>query len=448
MTYQAKCSLRGRFAAALSILVIAALVLLPMSIVPTHAAELRAQPILLALAAEQPDATLSVIVQKTGPAGMEQLVASLGGTVTRDLSIINSFAADMPAHALPALAAANGVRWVSLDAPLQKASCDQCIDTSDLENTYVQTIGADRLWNTAPYLQGQGVGVAVVDSGIDESADLSQTVGRRQTSRITASVKIMRGTTIEDDYGHGTHIAGIIGGNGAGSDGERIGVAPRVNLINVKVSDNKGVGSISNVIEGLQWVNNHRHDYNIQVVNLSLHSSEVESYRTSPLDAAVEVLWFNRIVVVVAAGNSAKNGVLYPPANDPFVITVGATDDKGTASTADDVVVSFSSYGRTESGFNKPDLVAPGTNIVSLLADRNAVLPKAHPDHIVNGDSRSDADYFRMSGTSMSSAVTAGAAALLLQSNPRLTPDQVKSRLMTTGAASGGQWRGDPVRST
>ena len=121
---------------------------------------------------------------------------------------------------------------------------------------------------------------------------------------------------------------------------------------------------------------------------------------------------------------------MYPPANDPFVITVGATNDQGTTNPADDQVASFSAYGTTEDGFTKPDVVAPGMNIVSLLASPHAALAQAHPDHIVPPGS-----YFRMSGTSMSAPVTAGAAALLLQGNPKLNPDQVKYQLISTAYA-------------
>jgi serine protease AprX len=400
----------------------------------------RAQPILLQMVNERPDETVSVIVQKlvkdTSPSlrqgsghSVEDLVARMGGVVTKDLHIINAFAAELPLKAVPKLARTDGVRWVSLDAPVVQAGkpggCQECIDTSNLLSYYVQAIEADQLWNESPYLQGQGITVAVVDSGVALHDDLNETAERKSDTRIVASYK---GPV--DGYGHGTHVAGIIGGNGTRSDGGYIGVAARVSLVNVKVTDSRGGGSTSDVVAGLQWVYDHKDEYNIRVVNISLNSSVAESYHTSPLDAALEVLWFNRMVVVVSAGNNATNGYLYPPANDPFVITVGAVDDQGTADTGDDVLASFSAYGTTESGFSKPDLVAPGTNIISLLAKKNCVLYKQHPDHRVGGAANGRDYYFRMSGTSMASAVTAGAVALLLQDEPDLTPDQVKHRLM------------------
>jgi serine protease AprX len=205
------------------------------------------------------------------------------------------------------------------------------------------------------------------------------------------------------------------------------------NIINVKVSNDNGSATLKDVVQGLSWVLQNKAAYNIRVVNLSLNSAVPESYHTSPLDAAVEILWFNGIVVVVSAGNKGS-GVVYPPANDPFVITVGATDDKGTGAISDDLVASFSAYGTSESGFSKPDLVAPGTNIVARIVNSNMGLAGAHPANLVGGG-----QYFRMSGTSMAAPVVSGAVALLLQDEPNLTPDQVKYRLKATANKS---WTG------
>ena len=202
-----------------------------------------------------------------------------------------------------------------------------------------------------------------------------------------------------------------------------------MNLVNVKVSNNVGNATTSDLIDGLQWIKDNKATYNIKVVNISLNSTVAESYHTSPLDAAVEILWFNGIVVVVAAGNNGTGTgpvTLYPPANDPFVITVGATDDKGTPALSDDAMAVFSAYGTTEDSFAKPDLVAPGRNLISLLASTSAYGYVNHPVH------RVDASYFRMSGTSMAAPVVSGAVALLLQDEPGLTPDQVKYRLKAT----------------
>jgi serine protease AprX len=392
----------------------------------------RAYPALLQMAKERPDEKVKVIVQRFAGAHLsEQALAHMGGKKTKDLPIVNGFAMELPAQAAQALAKNPAVRWVSLDAPMASTSagdwsdpgCADCVDTANLVNAYVRAVGADQLWNEGDHLQGQGVTVAVLDSGLNAHADF------QSGSRVLASLNFTAEADAGDTNGHGMHVAGIIGGDGASSSGGRIGVAPKVNLINLKVIDYDGRSLTSDVIEALQWILANKDAYNIRVVNMSLNSALAEPYHASPLDAAVEILWFNGIVVVVSAGNngSASGPVtLYPPANDPFVITVGASEDKGTAGIADDTFPNFSAYGVTEDGFAKPDIVAPGRNIISLAAGPNGRNYKAHPAH------RAGADHFRMSGTSMAAPVVAGAAALLLQDEPNLTPDQVKYRLMAT----------------
>jgi serine protease AprX len=268
--------------------------------------------------------------------------------------------------------------------------------------------------------------VAVIDSGV---TTFHPDFSTGSSSRIIASTKFGSSITTEDLYGHGTHVAGIIGGSGYASSGKYKGMAPGVNLLNVKVTDDYGMTYESDVVNAMQWVYNNKSAYNIRVVNISLNSTVAQSYHVSPLDAAAEILWFNGIVVVVSAGNNGTaNGpsTIYPPANDPFVITVGATEDKGTASLGDDTLAVFSAYGVTEDGFVKPDLVAPGRNVVAPLGGLLNIIYQLHPLHRVNNY------YFRMSGTSMSAPVVSGAVALLLQDEPKLTPDQVKYRLMAT----------------
>jgi serine protease AprX len=293
-------------------------------------------------------------------------------------------------------------------------------------SAFLSTTKADQL-----SLTGSGVTVAVIDSGV---STLHPDFNAGGVSRILANEKFGNNLTAEDLYGHGTHVAGIIGGNGSASSGKYRGMAPGVNLINLKVSNELGMTYESDLVNGLQWVYNNKSAYNIRVVNISMNSTVAQSYHTSPLDAAVEILWFNGVVVVASAGNNGTadgpSTLLYPPANDPFVITVGATEDKGTASLTDDTVAVFSAYGTTESGFTKPDLVAPGRNIVAPLGGLLNIIFNSHPLHRVNDY------YFRMSGTSMSAPVVSGAIALLLQDEPNLTPDQVKYRLMVTANKS------------
>ena len=296
-------------------------------------------------------------------------------------------------------------------------------------SAFLPTIKADQL-----SLNGSGVTVAVVDSGLTTKNDDFKSGTK---SRIITNAGF--GDQVNnplDLYGHGTHVAGIIGGNGAASNGLYKGVASEVNLINLKVSNKDGMTYKSAVIDSLQWVYDNKTAYNIRVVNISMNSTVAQSYHTSPLDAAVEILWFNGIVVVVSAGNNGTGAgpvTLYPPANDPFVITVGATEDKGTGDLVDDNLAVFSAYGTTEDSFTKPDLVAPGRNVVAPLSEKASTAYIAHPFH------RVDDNYFRMSGTSMSAPVVSGAVALLLQDEPDLNPDQVKYRLMATANQS---WAG------
>jgi serine protease AprX len=238
-------------------------------------------------------------------------------------------------------------------------------------------------------------------------------------------------TTATDRYGHGTHVAGIIAGNGNNRDatdpllGKYIGVAPDANLISIKAGDENGDATILDVINGLEFVVAHKSDLNIRVVNLSLESDQAQSYTTDPLDAAVEQAWLNGVVVVAAAGNrgTATDAVQYAPGNDPYVISVGAADDKGTTSGSDDVPASWSSRGTTQDGFAKPEVAAPGAHVISTLAP-NSQFQTMAPGSIVDGQ------YIKAGGTSMAAPMVAGAAALVLQQRPDLTPDQVKGVLL------------------
>jgi len=310
------------------------------------------------------------------------------------------------------------------------------VDTSVLTNVFNKSVGATDVWNNSNgNLMGQGVTVAVVDSGIMKTRDLK--------GNVIGAANFNPGThSSNDGYGHGTFVAGIIAGSGKASSGMYIGIAPKAGLVNVRVSDDDGMSTESSVVNGLQWIYDNQSRYNIRVVNISLNSSTMQSYMTSPMDAAAEVLWFNGIVVVVSAGNSGTAN-LFPPANDPFVITVGATDDHGTASLLDDTVAPFSAWGAGEAGGTKPDLVAPGTNIIGLLpSNARTTISEDHPANRVNPQ------YFRMSGTSVAAPMVTGAVALLLQDEPNLNPDQVKYRLKATAAKTLNGWPlYDPLRA-
>ena len=303
---------------------------------------------------------------------------------------------------------------------LPKSQPNEPYDREKLASVFNQTIGSTEVWKD---FQGQGITIAVVDSGVGKTSD----IGERKFQDVNFNREYHDG---KDKYGHGTFVASVAAGNGHHSKGEYVGVAPSANILNVRVSNDHGMSTEADVIEALSWVMLNKDAYKIRIVNLSLNSSVAESYHVSPLSAAVEFLWMGGIVVVASAGNSG-GGALYPPANDPFVITVGATDDKGTPGIGDDTVATFSAYGTNVQGIAKPDIVAPGRNIVMYLPKNSKlVMGQEH------GNNRVNDEYFRMSGTSISAPMVSGAAALLLQSNPSLSPDQVKYRLMSTASKS------------
>jgi serine protease AprX len=274
----------------------------------------------------------------------------------------------------------------------------------------------------------------VIDTGISGDLPDFQTSQDSSSSRVIASAVVDPGaTTADDTYGHGTAVAGLVAGNGWYRDssdplyGQYAGTAPDASLIAIKVADDSGHASTLDAIYGLQFAVDHKADYNIRVVNLSFRSTAAESYTTDPLDAAVEQAWFHGITVVAAAGNlgTASDAVSYAPANDPYIITVGAVDGGGTTLTSDDVQASWSSRGVTQDGFSKPDVEAPGAHIVTTLAPGSS-FAAACPTCVIGGS------YFQLSGTSLAAPIVAGLAADLLAAHPRWAPSMVKGAIVNT----------------
>jgi serine protease AprX len=382
------------------------------------------------LASTQPGKKVDVIVQLergTSATRAASLVHAAGGEVTRDLHIINGFGAQLNAAAAADLAREPGVRSVSLNGVVKPSA----IDISHLATAYNQSIRSNRVWNADGGATGDGVGIAVVDTGIQGDLPDFRVSQSDSTSRVIVDAVVNPdATTAGDKYGHGTHVAGLIAGNGLNRSsgdslyGDYIGAAPNADLINVKASDDQGNVSTLDVIDGLQFVVDHQDDYNIRVVNLSLNEATPSSYRTNPLDAAVEQAWNAGIVVVAASGNRGTDpdAVQYAPGNDPFVITVGGVDDQNTADISDDTAASWSSTGTTKEGYAKPDFLAPGAHMVSTLAPRSAITQMCSSCIVSN-------KYFRMGGTSMATGVVSGAVALLLDKHPDWTPNEVKSAL-------------------
>ncbi len=377
----------------------------------------------------------------------------LGADIYRNLPFIQSAALTVPTGRLKELAALPYVRRLSADVPVRR--CDQFT---------VASSGADVAYSQYG-LTGSGVGVAVVDSGILDQPDLdTPNIGGTSGCRIVANVSYVSDgyKANTDPCGHGTHIAGIIAGNGTSSTGTQFfrtfyGIARQAKLINVRVLGAQGQGTVSAVSSGIQWVINNKSKYNIRVMNLSLGHSAGESYTTDPLCQSVEQAWNAGIVVVCAAGNSGRlnaantagldnegwgtaYGSIQCPGNDPYVITVGATKSfDGTR--ADDRIATYSSRGPTRLDLIlKPDIVAPGNLVISTSANSSYLYTTYPGSNLVPWQYYSTTQtsggysnkYFKLSGTSMAAPVVSGAVALLLQANPSLSPDTVKARLMVS----------------
>ena len=352
-------------------------------------------------------------------------VTGAGGSVTKPLPIVDGFAATVPASELGTLSRVASIYTLTLD---RKVAVAEGGNPETPNSVYRKVVKADSV-NNAGY-KGQGITVAVVDTGITEVADLSGRIVDVSNGGLlggTSPCKNFSGeATCDDSYGHGTFIAGIIAGNGAASGGAWKGVAPQAKLLSVKIAGRTGAADVSTLLAALQWIVSYRIAYNIKVLNLSLGTNGTQSYRTDPLNYAVEKAWDAGIVVVVSAGNlGPQPGTISKPGDDPWVITVGATDDQGTNGLGDDTLPNFSAHGPTAAdGVAKPDVAAPGGHIVSLRAPGSEIDAR-FPNYI-------DGAYRKGSGTSMSAAVVSGTAALMLQRNPSWTPNRVKYALAQT----------------
>jgi serine protease AprX len=363
----------------------------------------------------------AVIVQAANTATAARLVASVGGTVDSSLPIIAAVAAHVSVDGIAALATNPGTH-VTADAPLRPTS--DAFDASVLD-TQVSAIDPGSTWSPDA---GRGVGVALVDTGVVDTPDL-------HGARLVRSPDFSGEGDGVDHYGHGTFMAGLIAGDGTASAAgstRHFGVAPGATLVSVKVADATGSTTLSRVIAGIGWVVANRDTYDIGVLNLSFGLDASLPYLLNPLDAASEVAWASGITVVASAGNNGARGVT-SPGDDPYVITVGATDTMGTGVASDDTVPAWSGRGRVV-GVSKPDVEAPGVSLVSLRAP-GSTIDVQHPE------GRVDATYFRGTGTSMSTAVVAGAVAVLLSHHGNATPDDVKGALVDTALPVNDQGR-------
>lgn len=321
------------------------------------------------------------------------LIDANQGKIYKEIRMIPSLVADLPFSSLEELARSRYVYKIWQDSPVY-AQLDVAVPSSG---------------GLIPYqagITGKGVVVAVLDTGIDPHMDLTE-----PTNRILAWKDLVnQKNSPYDDNGHGTHVAGIIAGNGRYSNGKYRGMAPEAMLVGIKILDEEGSGRLSDVISGIEWCLDSLTALNIRVLNLSIGSEVQESYRTDPLCRITTAAWEKGITVCAAAGNSGpKFGSINTPGINPVIITVGNLDDQNTLTDIDDILAPSSSRGPTPDRLIKPDLVAPGTNITSLK---------------VGGG------YTTLSGTSMATPLVTGAVALILQKWSQLKPDQLKTLLM------------------
>jgi serine protease AprX len=378
------------------------------------------------LAAANPGATFNVILQ-----GKKGVSATSVGTeissaqtaypntaakgIKKKFVLVSGDAANLSGAQIVALASNSKIGVITSDFQTMSTGYSNT-------QTWPSSAKVTAYWNKAG-TGLKGPTIAFLDSGIDAS---NPTFG----GRVLTQQNFYSGTNANsagDGFGHGTLTASIA----AGQDAGYAGGAPNVNIVELDVLDDQGSGTTSDMIAALDWIQANKATYNIKVVNISVTGSESSSFMYDPLDKAVEKLWLNGVVVVVAAGNEAvngaQNGVLYAPANDPFAITVGATDVASSGKTGDDFAAPWSSWGYTNDGFFKPEISAPGRYMNGAVPASSPMLA-AHPERQVAPG------YMWMSGTSFAAPIAAAAADYILAVHPTWTPDQVKGALMTAAA--------------
>ena len=387
-----------------------------------------------------------IILQIDGAVSDElrAFLRSNGVRVKKEFRQFNTRAVELPLNKVEELDQFPEVRYVSTDREVTMLGGHVSATTgTDLVRQQVNALGQKYS------LDGKGIGIAILDSGIDTN-HLSFTAPSGDQSRVVYNKDFTGENRTNDPYGHGTHVASIAGGNGRVAAGKYIGIAPNAHLVNLRVLNSNGTGSVSGVMSALEWILANHASYNIRVVNMSLGMPAIDSYTDDPLCRAVRRLVDAGIVVVAAAGNSGRNsqgqkvyGQIHSPGNEPSALTVGATNTFGTKHRSDDSITSFSSRGPTRSFWTdaqgvkhfdnliKPEIAAPGNKIIAAQSYNN-LLVRLNPSLDTNVSPNVRRKMMSMNGTSMAAPVVAGAAALLLQANPGLTPNMVKALLMYT----------------
>lgn len=337
---------------------------------------------------------------------IKDCIVNKEGKIKYELPFINAVAAEIPSFSVDPIATHQMIKFIDDDTKVFKSV-----------NIAGEFIGSTKV-NTQGYT-GKDIGIAIIDTGVAPHHDLA-----RPKDRIIAFKDFLNNRKAPyDDDGHGTHVAGIAAGNGFSSSNYR-GVAPEANIIGIKVLDDTGSGSTSDILAGIQWVIDNKDKYNIKIINLSLGTPADTSYREDPLAKGASAASNYGMCVVTAAGNSGPNRrTINSPGISPYVITVGAIDDNRTTSYEDVFVAEFSSRGPTGSGNIKPDILAPGVDIVSL----------SNTD--ISG-------YASHSGTSMATPFVSGAAALLYEKyGDRISPDYIKRIIKSTAVPIRGESR-------
>jgi serine protease AprX len=383
---------------------------------------------------------VAIPVIVNAPGALDRVSATIPqGVDVTELPLVGSVAAFLTADEITALGDASFVTDIVADNPVYGLDYQSTMDVTNL------TIGLGDVRAPAEGgPAGAGVTVAVLDSGVATNTDLA-------ASRIVGWKDFVNGEPAPyDDAGHGTYVAGLIAGDGTASVPRENGgfatmqfrgVAPAANIVGIKVLDEVGQGRTSTMIAGIAWAIAHKNDYNIRVLNISIGGNPVGPIKHDPIAMAVEAAWQRGITVVCAAGNEGDfgSGGILSPGNDPFVITVGATDTRQTADVTDDAVASYSSVGPTLfDEVAKPDLVAPGNRLISLRT-QGSYIDMNFSDNVIpvenfapTAPAETASNYLMLSGTSTSAPVVAGAAALMIGADPSLTPNDVKVRLMGT----------------
>ena len=369
---------------------------------------------------------VSVIVQAAAGRvrNATRAIAAAGGRIRTALPLIDGFEAVLPGTALDGLATNSAIRAIS--ANTSASFVEYSYDETSTASSFARTSGATAGWARGHL--GQGVGVAVIDTGVSPMKDFD--------GRVVHGPDLSGEGTVIDSYGHGTVMAGIIGGSGADSAGRTggayTGIAPKSRIVSVKVAGRNAAVDVSTILQAMHWVAAYKDQYNIRVLNLSWGTKSTQHYTVDPLNYAVQRLWRLGIVVVVAAGNAGpQSGTVTKPGDDPMVITVGSFDDKQNLDPADDSMSAWSSRGPTSQGIRKPDVVAPGRSLVAARS-YGSYVEQNHPKALVAPS------YIKGSGTSEAAAVVSGLAAQMIGAKPSLTPDQVKAALRGTAVPISG----------